>query len=411
MSPGESVAAFLGIQVHMSFLDSLDELVRDQDVVLGFLFAAGIVLLLTPPVVWLAHRVGALDRPTDRPRVHSHPVPRIGGLAIVSGIAIPAGILVVGDGPYLGILIGMLCVALVGLLDDVFKLSPALKMAGVVGCALIPVIGWDLTFEQIGLPLIGNVDFGWTGYPLTVLWIVGLANLVNLIDGMDALAAGIVAIAACSFAILAASFGRMDAAALAAIVCGATLAFLPHNYHPARVFMGDTGSLALGFVVAAMAVQGVFKTAATIALAGPLFVMAVPILDTSFVVLKRLKYKRAPWGADHNHFYHRFMRIGFSQRRTAAYLHAWAALLAAYAIFVRFVPPRPQGEWNLGNTLLVGGFGLLVLAASVWMVYTLEILKARHLRVLGLGRFAPETDEEHEEAVEEVLEAEPSLRS
>jgi UDP-GlcNAc:undecaprenyl-phosphate GlcNAc-1-phosphate transferase len=393
----------------MSFLDSLGELLGDADVVLGFGLAVVLVLLLTPPVVWLAHRVGALDRPTDRPRVHSHPVPRIGGLAIVSGIAIPAGLFVVGDGPYLGILIGMLCVAVVGLLDDVFRLSPALKMAGVVTCALIPVVGWDLTFETIGLPLIGNVDLGWTGYPLTVLWIVVLANLVNLIDGMDALAAGIVAIAAASFAILAASFGRMDAAALAAIVCGATIAFLPHNYHPARIFMGDTGALALGFVLAAMAVQGVLKTAATIALAGPLLVMAVPILDTSFVVLKRLKYRRAPWGADHNHFYHRFMRIGFSQRRTAAYLHLWAALLAAFAIFVRFVPPRPQGEWDLGNTLLVGGVGLVVLAASVWMVYTLEILKARHLRVLGFKRFAPEEEGDREEAVEELIEAEPSL--
>jgi UDP-GlcNAc:undecaprenyl-phosphate GlcNAc-1-phosphate transferase len=174
--------------------------------------------------------------------------------------------------------------------------------------------------------------------------------------------------------------------------------------------MGDTGALALGFVLAAMAVQGVLKTAATIALAGPLLVMAVPILDTSFVVLKRLKYRRAPWGADHNHFYHRFMRIGFSQRRTAAYLHLWAALLAAYAIFVRFVPPRPQGEWDVGNALLVGAVGLFVLAASVWMVYTLEILKARHLRVLGFKRFAPEDEDEREEAVEEVLDAEPSLR-
>ena len=112
---------------------------------------------------------------------------------------------------------------------------------------------------------------------------------------------------------------------LAAIVCGATLAFLPHNYHPAKIFMGDSGALALGFVLATMAVQGVLKTAATIALVAPLLVMAVPILDTSFVVLKRLKYRRPPWGADHNHFYHRFMRIGFSQRRTAAYLHVWAA--------------------------------------------------------------------------------------
>jgi UDP-GlcNAc:undecaprenyl-phosphate/decaprenyl-phosphate GlcNAc-1-phosphate transferase len=387
----------------MSFPDSLDALIRDGTVVWGFVLSVAIVSALTPLVVRLAHRIGALDVPNDRPRVHSHPIPRIGGLAIVTGIAIPAAMFVGDDGPYLGILIGMLCVAAVGFADDVWGLSPQLKMLGVIGAALIPVVGWDLTFEQIGLPLIGNIDFGWTAYPLTVLWIVAIANLVNLIDGMDALAAGIVAIAAASFAILAASYGRMDAAALAAIVCGSTLAFLPHNYHPAKIFMGDTGALALGFVVAAMAVQGVLKTAATIALAGPLLVMAVPILDTSFVVLKRLKYRRAPWGADHNHFYHRFMRIGFSQRRTVAYLHLWAALLAAFAIFVRFVPPRPGGEWDLGNTLWVAGFGLVVVAASIWMVYTLEILKARHLRALGFKRFAEEPEGEREEAVEEIL--------
>ena len=169
--------------------------------------------------------------------------------------------------------------------------------------------------------------------------------------------------------------------------------------------MGDCGALALGFVLATMAVQGVLKTAATIALAGPLLVMAVPILDTSFVVLKRLKYGRVPWGADHNHFYHRFLRIGLSQRRTAAYLHLWAALLAAFAIFARFTPPRPRGDWDLGNSLLVGGAGLFVLAASVWMVYTLEILKARHLRLLGFKRFEPEKEEDREEAVEQALSA------
>src|SRR5919206_593573 len=137
---------------------------------------------------------------------------------------------------------------------------------------------------------------------------------------------------------LAASFARMDAAVLAAIVCGATLAFLRHNYHPAKIFMGDTGALALGFLLATMSVEGVLKTAATIALVAPLLVLAVPIIDTSFVVLKRLKYRRAPWSADHNHFYHRFLRIGFSQRRTVAYLHVWAVLLSAFAIFARFTP-------------------------------------------------------------------------
>jgi UDP-GlcNAc:undecaprenyl-phosphate GlcNAc-1-phosphate transferase len=230
-----------------------------------------------------------------------------------------------------------------------------------------------------------------------------LANLVNLIDGMDGLASGIVAIASGSFALLAASFARTDAAVLAAIVCGATLAFLRHNYHPAKIFMGDTGALALGFLLACVAVQGVLKTAATIALAGPLLVLAVPILDTSFVVLKRLKYKRSPFSPDQNHFYHRFMRIGFTQRRTAAYLHLWALLLAAYAILLRFVPPRPLGQWDLRNTLIAIAVGVVVLAASIWMVYTLEILKSRHLQVLRRGR--PEAEPEREEAVERALTA------
>ncbi len=394
----------------MTFLGSLEALVREGTVVWGFVSAAAIVLLLTPVVTWLAPRVGAVDDPkrSDRPRVHQRPLPRIGGVAIVLGILVPGTILLRPDGAFLGILIGTALVAVVGFVDDVRGISPSVKMAGVVAIALIPVLGWDVTFDGFSAPLLGTVDFGVLAVPLTVLWIAGLANLVNLIDGMDALAAGIVSIAAFSFAVLAVSFGRMNAAALAAIVCGATLAFLRHNYHPARIIMGDTGALALGFVLAAIAVQGVLKTAATIALVMPLLVLAVPILDTSFVVLKRLKYRRPPWNADQNHFYHRFMRIGFSQRRTAAYLHLWAALLAAWAILVRFVPPRPRGEWDLENALVVAGVGVLVLAASLWMVYTLEILKARHLRVLGFGRFATR-EEEREEAVERVLHAGPPV--
>jgi UDP-GlcNAc:undecaprenyl-phosphate/decaprenyl-phosphate GlcNAc-1-phosphate transferase len=395
----------------MSFAESVRALVEDSAVVWGFLSAFAIVLALTPLTVRLAHRIGALDDPTDRPRVHSEPIPRIGGLAIVAGILIPGVAFVTDDGPYLGILIGALCVAALGMIDDVRGMRPSTKLLGVAAIALIPVVGWEVTFDRVTLPLLGDHDLGWTAYPLTVIWIVTLANLVNLIDGMDALAAGIVAIAAASFALLAVSFDRANAAALAAIVCGATLAFLPHNYHPARIFMGDSGALALGFVLAAVAVQGVVKTAATIALAAPLLVMAVPILDTSFVVLKRLKYRRAPWGADHNHFYHRFLRIGFSQRRTVAYLHLWAALLAAFAILVRFYSPRPQGDWDLGNTAIVLAAGLVVAAASVWMVYTLEILKARHLQVLGFKRSSGqedrEGDSEREEAVERVLTAGP----
>jgi UDP-GlcNAc:undecaprenyl-phosphate GlcNAc-1-phosphate transferase len=386
----------------MSFSDSLHALFRDGDAAWGFLLAAVIVLFVTPAVAWVAPRIGGVDAGGDRPRVHEGPVPRIGGVAIVLAIAVSMLFFVPHEGHYLGILLGTLLVAALGFVDDIRGINPSLKMAGVVTAALIPVIGFGVTWHHISLPLLGNFDAGWASYPLTIFWIALLANLVNLIDGMDSLAAGIVAIAAGSFALLAASFARMDAAVLAAIVCGATLAFLRHNYHPAKIFMGDTGALALGFLLATVAVQGVLKTAATIALAGPLLVLAVPLLDTSFVVLKRLKYRRAPWGADHNHFYHRFLRIGFSQRRTAAYLHVWAILLSAYAILLRFVPPRPLGRWDLGNSLIASGAGLVVLATSVWMVYTLEILKSRHLQVLR-RRQPPAADDEP--AVERAISA------
>jgi UDP-GlcNAc:undecaprenyl-phosphate/decaprenyl-phosphate GlcNAc-1-phosphate transferase len=394
----------------MSLTDSVQALFDEPAVVWGFVLAAALVLVLTPLAIRVAPLIGAQDLETDRPRVHTGAIPRTGGLAIVAGILIPAAIFVHPDsGPLLGILIGTLGVAVVGLIDDTRGMRPSVKLISVAAIALIPVAGYGLTIDHFNIPLLGTFDFGWAASPLTVLWIVVIANLVNLIDGMDALAAGIVAIAALTIALLAASFARTDSAALAAITAGATLAFLRHNYHPAKIFMGDTGALALGFLLAAIAVEGVTKTAASIALAGPLLVLAVPILDTTFVVLKRLKYRRAPWDADHNHFYHRFLRIGFSQRRTVAYLHLWAMLVSAYAILVRFVPPRPQGIWDLGNTLIVAAAGLVVLAASIWMVYRLEILKARHLQAVGLGRFArePEEDTEQEEAVEEVLIAGP----
>src|SRR5215218_7722014 len=397
----------------MSFTDSLRALVEDGSVVWGFLASAAIVLVLTPITARLAPRIGGVDLGGDRPRVHTRPVPRIGGVAIVLGILIPALVAVDLDGPYPGILLGTAAVAVLGLVDDIRGIKPIVKLAAVCAIALIPVVGWDLKIDHFSLPFIGNHDIGWIAYPLTVLWIALLANLINLIDGMDSLAAGIVAIAAAAFALLSASFARSSAAALAAIVCGATLGFLRHNYHPAKIFMGDSGALALGFLLATLSVDGVLKTAAAITLVAPLFVLAVPILDTSFVVLKRLKYRRPPWRADHNHFYHRFMRIGFSQRRTAAYLHLWALMMAGYALLARFVPPRPRGNWDLERSLLLTGAGLLVIGASIWMVYSLEILKSRHLQAVGLRRFgqsaaADQVEGEPEEAVQRALEAKAS---
>jgi UDP-GlcNAc:undecaprenyl-phosphate GlcNAc-1-phosphate transferase len=391
----------------MTFGETLDALVHESAVAWGLLCAVLIVAALTPLVSRLAIRAGAYDVPDrDRPRIHRRPIPRIGGLAIVVGILVPVLLFVDLNGPLKGIVIALPVVAAIGLADDLLPggLSASRKLLLVMAAALIPVIGWDMHFQRFGLPFVAFDISTAVAIPLTLLWIALVANLVNLIDGMDALAAGIVGIAAAALSILAMSFGRVSVAAVAAIVCGATIGFLWHNYHPAKIFMGDSGALTLGFVLGSLSVEGVLKTPATIALAAPLLIMAVPILDTSFVVAKRLKYKRRPWAPDQNHFYHRFMRIGLSQRKTAAYLHAWAAVLAGYAMLLRFVPPRPFGNWDLENTLICGGIGLVVLAGSVWMVYELEILKARHFSKIGLKRVPP-AEEEPEEAVEELLHA------
>src|SRR5687768_9138044 len=230
----------------MSFTDTLDALTDEGAVAWGLLAALAITILLTPVVARVAIRLGAFDVPDrDRPRVHKQPIPRIGGLAMAVGILVPALLFLDVDGPLEGIIIGIPVVAAIGLYDDVKGLSASRKMLLVLAAACIPVIGFDMYFERIGLPFVSFDVEPWLGIPLTLLWIGVVANLVNLIDGMDALAAGIVAIAAASFAILAMSFGRVDAAALAAIVCGATLGFLRHNYHPAKIFMGDTGALTL----------------------------------------------------------------------------------------------------------------------------------------------------------------------
>ena len=394
-----------GITAGMSFTDTFSALADEGAVAWGLLVSALLVVGMTPLVSRLAVRFGALDTPgADRPRVHKQPVPRIGGLAIAVAIFVTTIVFLDVSGPLQGILLGIPLVLMVGLYDDVRGLPAWAKLLAVAVVALIPVVGYDMTFGRVTLPVIGDFDLGWLAVPLTLLWISLVTNLLNLIDGMDALAAGIAAIAAAAFAILAMSFGRVEVAAFAAIVCGATLGFLRHNYHPAKIFMGDSGALTLGFVLGSMAVEGVLKSAATIALVAPMLILAVPILDTSFVVAKRLKYGRRPWAPDHNHFYHRFLRIGLSQRRTAAYLHLWAALLAAWAMLVRFVPPRPLGDWDLQNSLIVGGAGVFVFAASVWMVYELEILKARHFQVLGLRRI-PADVTEAEPAMERVMNA------
>jgi UDP-GlcNAc:undecaprenyl-phosphate/decaprenyl-phosphate GlcNAc-1-phosphate transferase len=365
---------------------------NELDAVYAFLVALGVAAALTPFVAKLAVRVGAVDEPRDR-GLAARATPLLGGLAILAGVLVSAAIWLPITDEVRGIMLGAALITLVGALDDVMELAPQWKLLGQVAAAIIPVAS-GVRVENVTLPFVGALDLTQVGGALTVFGLVALMNVVNFSDGVDGLAAGVCAISAVAFSIIAFDLGRAGAAVLAAIVAGAALGFLIHNFHPASIFMGDCGALLLGFLLGCVAVQGSLKTNALIALVGPLAILAVPFLDTGFVIARRLKYRRAPWSADAQHFHHRFSRIGFSQRRTVLYLYAWTILLAGLAVAMRFVPYTDNhGNADLGWSLLMIALGLAVLAASVYLVIVLEILKLKRLRAWQLRRADPDTSE------------------
>ena len=207
--------------------------------------------------------------------------------------------------------------------------------------------GFGVYVHTFTFPFIGVHDVpAWLGAPVTVIGIVAVMNMVNFLDGLDGLAAGVCAISGLTFAVIELSLGRIGAAMLAAIVCGACLGFLRHNFYPARIFMGDSGAMLLGFTLATISVQGLLKTAALATLVLPLLVLAVPVLDTSFVVAKRLRSGQPIYVADARHLHHRFMRLGLYERRAVLYLWTWCATLALAALATRFAPPHHHGQWN-----------------------------------------------------------------
>src|SRR5206468_2888631 len=197
----------------------------------------------------------------------------------------------------------------------------------------------------------------------------------NFLDGLDGLAAGVSAIAGLTFSVIALSLGKVDAAFLSAIVFGACVGFLRHSFYPARIIMGDSGALLLGYVLATISVQGLLKTAATVALFFPLLVLAVPIVDTTFVVVRRLKHGEPVFEGDQAHLHHRFLRRGFSQPRAALTIWGWCLTLAAAALATRFIPFRAHGVWHLWPTLGAAAIALAAVAFSVYVIYVLEIVK------------------------------------
>ena len=370
------------------------------EALLAFLLAGFVTMLLVRPTMRLAGRVGAIDMP--RPRsLHEAPTPKLGGLAILAGALVAALIWLPWDGETRSILVGAVAITAIGLLDDVYELNAATKLAGQTVAVVIPVAA-GVTVESFTFPFLGQVNPGSVellslpgggaislGDVGTTIGVVAVINVINLIDGVDGLAAGVCVISGVALAAIALSLERNAAGVLAALTAGAALGFLRDGFPPAKTFMGDTGSNLLGFLLGVVAVQGALKTNAVIALFLPLIVLAVPILDTGFVVAKRLKYGRPIYRADTWHFHHRMAAIGFSRRRTLAYLYGWTVVMAALALALRFVPYSDNhGHFNVFWSAVMALLGLLALGASVYLVYVLEILKLRRT-----GRVDPETGE------------------
>jgi UDP-GlcNAc:undecaprenyl-phosphate GlcNAc-1-phosphate transferase len=328
----------------------------------------------------MARMLGVVDRPGMR-RLNRSPVPRLGGLALFFGIFVPALAFLPLGRETKGLLLGAAVATLVGAIDDFRGLVWWEKLGGQIAAAAIPT-GFGIWVQNFTFPLVGVHQLpGWVGVPLTILWIVAIMNMVNFLDGLDGLAAGVCGISGFTFCLIALSLGRPEPAILAAIVFGACLGFLRHNFYPARIFMGDSGALLLGFTLGALAVQGLLKTAAIATLLFPLLILAVPILDTSFVVAKRIKHGEPIYGADRTHLHHRFLNIGYSQRRAALTMWAWCAVLAGAALATRFIHPHAHGVWHVWPTVAVASIGAIALGASVYMVYLLEIVKLANPRI------------------------------
>ncbi|MBM7571339.1 glycosyltransferase family 4 protein [Aquibacillus albus] len=288
-------------------------------------------ILLTPYVKKLAIRIGAVDQPNER-KVHIRVMPRLGGLAIIASFLI--GFILFTPGSvveFWPILLGALIITIVGVLDDLTELSAKVKLGGQLLAAIITVMG-GVQIEFITLPFGERIEFGYFAIPITILWIVGITNAINLIDGLDGLAAGVSAIALLTISGMAISMGSIPVAFMGLILLGSTVGFLVYNFHPAKIFMGDTGALFLGFMISSLSVMGLFKNVTLFSLIVPIIILGVPILDTVFAIVRRIIQRKPLSSPDKLHLHHCLIRLGYSHRQTVIAIYALSALFSLAAI-------------------------------------------------------------------------------
>jgi len=287
----------------------------------GFLMALVLAYLITPSIMKLSWKIGAIDVPRDSRRVHKEPMPRLGGLAIYIAFVVAGVITLPLDLPLIrGLFVGGTIIIAVGVVDDMCNLPAKVKLVGQILAASILVL-YGLKVEWATNPLGGMLYLGKLSIPITIFWVVGITNTLNFIDGLDGLAAGIAAIAAFAMMLVNLSVGQLNGALVMALLSGAAIGFLPYNFNPAKIFMGDTGAMFLGFILSAVAIEGAVKSATAIALIVPILALGLPIFDTAFAILRRFINGKPIMQADKGHVHHRLLAIGLTQRQAVLYMY------------------------------------------------------------------------------------------
>lgn len=306
---------------------------------IAFLIALTVAYVVTPLVIKLAYKLGAIDVPKDNRRVHTVPIPRLGGLAIFIGFMVSVLVTFKLDTRLLGVIAGSIIIVIMGIFDDIKPLSAKVKLlVQILVAGLVVYCGVRINFITNPLSyLFGGADktfiqFGNWSYPLTMIWIVGITNAINFIDGLDGLAAGISTISAVTLSMVAIILGQDYMAVMALTLAGATIGFLPYNFNPAKIFMGDTGSLFLGYMLSVISIMGVLKSAAALSILVPIFAIGLPIFDTLMAIIRRSLSGRSPMEADKGHLHHKLLDRGLSQKQAVLTLYSISTVLGFSAV-------------------------------------------------------------------------------
>ncbi|MBQ6907727.1 MAG: undecaprenyl/decaprenyl-phosphate alpha-N-acetylglucosaminyl 1-phosphate transferase [Clostridia bacterium] len=338
---------------------------------LRLMFAIIVAFLLsyasTPIVKLLAFKIGAIDIPKDNRRMHSKPIARLGGIAIFFGFIVSILCFAEISTNLKGILIGCIVILTLGIFDDIYCLNALLKFVIQIGAALI-VVFHGVRIDHIssfGLSSYPYISFGVWAIPITVFWIVGVTNAVNLIDGLDGLAAGVATISSVSLVAISLITQETNVAIVTAAVAGAGFGFLPYNIHPAKIFMGDTGSTFLGFILGCISVMGLFKSYTVISIAVPFLILGLPIFDTVFAIIRRVVHGQSPMKPDREHIHHKLIDIGFNQKQSVIILLITSGLLSLSAVVL----------------LLCGAVRAIILIAAVMLLSIVGIKLAQNKEV------------------------------